>query len=167
MTRMRRRGWEVLRNERGAEAEAGVVLSVAETGGRDNRGALCYCQSCEFYGSVPRSLMSGQPQLYPGPEPAVQQEPSNDDKPAKRTAPVWLQRLSLFVLVLFCVYLGVLVMLLPWWTRIWDRNEFILARPWLAAVLHNGAVRGMISGLGLLDIWIGISEAVHYRDYRG
>ena len=24
-----------------------------------------------------------------------------------------------------------------------------------------------ISGLGLLDIWIGISEAVHYRDYRG
>jgi len=25
----------------------------------------------------------------------------------------------------------------------------------------------VISGLGLLDIWIGISEAVHYRDYRG
>ena len=63
--------------------------------------------------------------------------------------------------------LGVLVMALPWWTRIWDRNEFILARPWLASFLHNGAVRGMISGLGLLDIWIGISEAVHYRDYRG
>ena len=127
--------------------------------------------------------MSGQPQLYSSPEPAVQQEPSNNAEPAKsndaelgnglgnqpgkRTAPVWLQRLSLFVLVLFCVYLGVLVMILPWWTRIWDRNEFILARPWLAAILHNGAVRGMISGLGVLDIWIGISEAVHYRDYRG
>ena len=127
--------------------------------------------------------MSGQPQLYSTPEPAVQQEPSRGDElaksndaglgvsngngPGKRTAPVWLQRLSLFVLVLFCVYLGVLVMILPWWTRIWDRNEFILARPWLAAILHNGAVRGMISGLGLLDIWIGISEAVHYRDYRG
>jgi hypothetical protein len=119
--------------------------------------------------------MSGQPQLYSSPEPGVRQEPSNGAEPAtsnnaepeKRTAPVWLQRLSLFVLVLFCVYLGVLVMILPWWTRIWDRNEFILARPWLAAILHNGAVRGMISGLGLLDIWIGISEAVHYRDYRG
>jgi len=111
--------------------------------------------------------MSGQPQLYSTPEPAVEPAPSNGGEPAKRTAPVWLQRLSLFVLVLFCVYLGVLVMVLPWWTRIWDRNAFILARPWLAAVLHNGAVRGMISGLGLLDIWIGISEAVHYRDYRG
>jgi hypothetical protein len=113
------------------------------------------------------SLMSGQPQLYSAPEPAVPQEPLNNAEPSKRTAPVWLQRLSLFVLVLFCVYLGVLVMVLPWWPRIWDRNEFILARPWLTAVLHNGAVRGIISGLGLLDIWIGISEAVHYRDYRG
>ena len=119
--------------------------------------------------------MSGQPQLYSRPEPAVQQEPpsgsepamSNNAEPEKRTAPVWLQRLSLFVLVLFCVYLGVLVMVLPWWPRIWDHNMFIQARPWLAAVLHNGAVRGIISGLGLLDIWIGISEAVHYRDYRG
>jgi hypothetical protein len=111
--------------------------------------------------------MSGQPQLFPNPEPAVEDPPVSQGETAKRSAPVWLQRLSLFVLVLFCVYLGVLVMVLPWWTRIWDRNEFILARPWLAAVLHNGAVRGLISGLGLLDIWIGISEAVHYRDYRG
>jgi hypothetical protein len=111
--------------------------------------------------------MSGQPQLYSTPEPAVEQTPPGETSSSKRTAPVWLQRLSLFVLVLFCVYLGVLVMILPWWTRIWDRNEFILARPWLAAILHNGAVRGIISGLGLLDIWIGISEAVHYRDYRG
>ena len=113
--------------------------------------------------------MSGQPQLYSSPEPAVEQEPPelSDCTWRRGSAPVWLQRLSLFVLVLFCVYLGVLVMILPWWTRIWDRNEFILARPWLAAILHNGAVRGMVSGLGLLDIWIGISEAVHYRDYRG
>jgi hypothetical protein len=80
---------------------------------------------------------------------------------------VWLQRLSLFVLVLFCVYLGVLVMLLPWWTRVWDHNLFIQSHPALATFLHNGAVRGVVSGLGLLDIWIGISEAVHYRDYRG
>ncbi len=83
-----------------------------------------------------------------------------------RLAPLWLQRISLFVLVLFCVYLGVLVTILPWWVRVWDQNMFILARPHLAAFLHLGAVRGFISGLGLLDIWIGISEAVHYRDHR-
>ena len=81
-------------------------------------------------------------------------------------APVWLQRLSLFVLVLFCVYLGVLVTTIPWWTRVWDQNLWIVSHPAVAAVLRNGAVRGLISGIGLLDIWIGISEAVHYRDHR-
>jgi len=81
-------------------------------------------------------------------------------------APIWLQRLSLFVLVLFCVYLGVLVMVLPWWPKVWDQNQFIQARPALAALLHTGAMRGLVSGLGLIDIWIGISEAVHYRDHR-
>jgi hypothetical protein len=86
--------------------------------------------------------------------------------PAGSPAPVWLQRVSLVMLVLFCVYLGGFVAYLPWSTRIWDQNMFINSRPALAAVLHNGAIRGLISVLGLLDIWIGISEAIHYRDHR-
>jgi hypothetical protein len=94
--------------------------------------------------------------------------PSTPAEPASETAaaPVWLQRLSLFVLVLFCVYLGVLVAIIPWWPRVWDHNALIQSHPAVAAVLHNGAMRGLISGLGLLDIWIGVSEAVHYRDHR-
>lgn len=120
--------------------------------------------------------MSGQPQVLPestpppGRQVAAPSETTGGPVAAQsssRTAPIWLQRLSLFVLVLFCVYLGVLVMVLPWWTRIWDHNAYIQARPALAAILRNGAVRGIISGLGLLDVWIGISEAVNYRDYRG
>ncbi|HEX2917777.1 MAG TPA: hypothetical protein VHN81_04620 [Edaphobacter sp.] len=111
--------------------------------------------------------MSGQSQLFPDREPSVLPPPPGDSaEPRRAAAPVWLQRLSLFVLVLFCVYLGVLVMMLPWWTRVWDQNLYIQSHPALSSILHNGAVRGIISGLGLLDIWIGISEAVHYRDYR-
>jgi hypothetical protein len=113
--------------------------------------------------------MSGQPQLLENPDPAAHtaEAPRQPVISTGKTAPVWLQRLSLCVLVLFCVYLGVLVLVLPWSTRIWDHNQLINSRPWLASILHNGAVRGLISGLGLLDIWIGVSEAVHYRDYRG
>ena len=110
--------------------------------------------------------MAVQKELFPQPEPAPLARSGAAAAPITGGAPVWLQRLSLFVLVLFCIYLGVLVAVLPWWTRVWDHNEFIQARPTLAAILHNGAVRGIISGLGLLDIWIGISEAIHYRDYR-
>ena len=113
--------------------------------------------------------MQGERQLFPEPPPVVAGQPSAalaQDIPGARLAPVWLQRLSLIVLVLFCVYLGILVAILPWWPRIWDQNAWIQARPALAAFLHHGAVRGLISGFGLLDIWIGVSEAVHYRDVR-
>jgi len=124
--------------------------------------------------------MPVQPQLFPDSDPQrslplaapasvedlradLRADPKAD---SFKSAPLWLQRISLFVLVLFCVYLGVLVMILPWWTRMWDQNLFIESRPALARILHLGGVRGAISGLGLLDIWIGISEAVHYRESR-
>ena len=94
------------------------------------------------------------------------QEDGSAQRPDTAAAPVWLQRVSLVMLVLFCVYLGGFIAYLPWWTRIWDQNMFINSHPVLAAILHNGAVRGLISGLGLIDIWIGISEAIHYRDHR-
>lgn len=81
-------------------------------------------------------------------------------------APVWLQRLSLAVLVIFCLYLGLLISVLPWWHEMWDHNPMLLQHPAARAFLMQGWVRGAVSGLGLLDLWIGISELIHYRDYR-
>ena len=115
--------------------------------------------------------MPVQPQLFPDspappephtPAPALSRAPGH-----QRIAPIWLQRLSLFVLVLFCVYLGAIVTVLPWWSSVWDHNLFFTSHPRLWAVLRLGPTRGVISGMGLLDIWIGISEAIHYRDQRG
>ena len=83
-----------------------------------------------------------------------------------RPAPVWLQRLSLFMLVVFCIYLGVIVTVLPWRASVWDQNLLFHAHPQLWAILKTGPARGVVSGLGLLDIWIGISEAIHYHDQR-
>jgi hypothetical protein len=91
---------------------------------------------------------------------------SASDAPDSAPAPVWLQRLSLIVLVLFCIYIGVLLAVLPWVPRYWDQNAWLLAHPGLRAVLQQGWARGILSGFGLLDIWIGLSEAIHYRDYR-
>ena len=107
--------------------------------------------------------MPVQPKLFrDAPDPAPPSESANS-----QVAPLWLQRISLFILVLFCIYLGVIVAVLPWWTSIWDRNLLLQAHPRLWSVLRMGFVRGIISGLGLLDIWIGVSEAMHYRDQRG
>ena len=112
--------------------------------------------------SLPPQISSAPPAGSPA-EASPAQAPA---EPAGSVAPIWLQRVSLFVLVLFCVYLGVLVTILPWWSRVWDNNLWFQSHPALAAALHNGAVRGFISGLGLLDIWIGVSEAINYRDHR-
>ncbi len=130
--------------------------------------------------------MPVQPQPFPGapdaqpptrtpapPPPApIQTElpyPSTPPPPTRTEAapaPIWFQRLSLFILVIFCIYLGVIVTVLPWWRSAWDFNALFLAHPQLWAIMRLGPVRGIISGLGLLDIWIGISEAIHYRDHR-
>jgi hypothetical protein len=104
-------------------------------------------------------LFSETPAEAPPPPPGI--TPPPDDFGA---GPIWLQRISLFILVLFCVYLGVIVAFLPWWKAIWDENLYFQSHPQLWAILRLGPVRGIISGLGLLDIWIGVSEAVHYRE---
>ena len=88
------------------------------------------------------------------------------EKPANSPAPVWLQRLSIVILVVFCFYVGLLLFLLPW-TRYWQENHYLLTLPALSPLLSSGITRGIISGLGMLDIWIGISEIIHYREYRG
>ena len=68
--------------------------------------------------------------------------------------------------MVFCLYLGLLITVLPWWRDMWDRNALLLRSPAVHAILMKGPVRGLISGLGVLDLWIGISELIHYRDYR-
>jgi len=32
--------------------------------------------------------------------------------------------------------------------------------------MQQGWARGITSGLGLIDLWIAVSELLHYRDYR-
>ena len=56
-----------------------------------------------------------------------------------------------------------LLVILPWRPE-WTDNYFLLASPGLRTFVSNGFVRGLCSGLGLLDIWIGFWEAVHFHD---
>ena len=92
---------------------------------------------------------------------ALPQTPDWSNAPA----PLWMQRLSIVILVVFCLYVGVLVFLLPW-TRYWNENQYLLAFSPFGRLLDSGFMRGLISGLGLLDVWIGVSEIIHYHEHR-
>ena len=75
----------------------------------------------------------------------------------------WLHRISVFLFVLISAVAGVLLIILPW-TPEWTDNYLLLSYPDLRTVVTNGFVRGLCSGLGLLDIWIGFWEALHYHE---
>jgi hypothetical protein len=75
----------------------------------------------------------------------------------------WLHRTSVFLFVLIGAVAGVLLVILPW-TPEWTDNYLLIQLPWLRSIISTGFFRGVCSGLGLLDIWIGFGEALHYHD---
>ena len=77
---------------------------------------------------------------------------------------VWMHRTSVFLFVLVSAVAGVLLIILPW-TPEWTDNYLLLSFPALRSVVSNGFFRGLCSGLGLLDIWIGFWEALHYHEH--
>jgi hypothetical protein len=95
--------------------------------------------------------------------------PPTPAQPAQDKAgelPVWLQRVFVIVYVLFCIELGLVLIVLPWLPDYWFSGAWMAPWPALRTLLQSGFVRGAVSGLGLLDIWLGIMEAVRYRDRR-
>lgn len=107
----------------------------------------------------------------PGSDTALPSHPLKHDP---QRIPGWLERAELFLRVLLRLYIGLALCYAPWsgdvltflpWSHgLWDRNPLFLYFPTLGAFAANGAVRGIISGLGLLNLWIAFRDAVRHRD---
>jgi hypothetical protein len=78
---------------------------------------------------------------------------------------LWLHRATVLMFGLVCAVVGVLLVVLPWRPE-WTDNHLLMAYPGLRTFVSNGFVRGIVSGLGILDIWIGFSEALHYHEEK-
>ena len=63
------------------------------------------------------------------------------------------------VLAAFLLEAGLLLAVVPW-TSFWDRNYFAQWLPWLRLVMTNHFVRGAVSGLGVVNIVVGVGEVV-------
>jgi hypothetical protein len=101
---------------------------------------------------------------------ASAQAPDTSAEAGKQNAPrpvtrgqIWMHRLLVLLFVFVCAAAGVLLVILPW-TSQWTDNIILLRYPGLRTLMTNGFFRGLCSGLGLLDIWIGFSEAIHYHE---
>jgi len=58
---------------------------------------------------------------------------------------------ALTVVLLF--EMGALLLYLPWST-FWEQNYFLRHYSWLTPVLLHPSVRGIVSGIGVLDIFV-------------
>ena len=58
------------------------------------------------------------------------------------------------------IFIGVIVLVLPW-SPLWDNNHLLQEYPRLATFFSYGATRGVISGLGLLNLWVAVEETLH------
>ncbi len=112
--------------------------------------------------------LTSDPKLPVETSPAAPGQPALGQKDV--TAPagglqLWVHRASVFLFVLISAVAGVLLVILPW-TPEWTDNYLLLSFPWLRTVVSAGFFRGLCSGLGLLDIWIGFWEALHYHEQQ-
>lgn len=99
--------------------------------------------------------------VYP---PTVPSAPA-DQNPEPNNVQLWMHRISVFLFVLVSAVAGVLLIILPW-TPEWTDNYLLLAFPSLRPLVSSGFFRGFCTGLGLLDIWIGFWEALHYHELQ-
>ena len=105
---------------------------------------------------APGTMMTPSESSSAGPEPVI-------SEPQQRI-PHWLVRTELYLRVLLRMYIGLAICYAPWSQLFWDQNPLFVQFPTLSIYAANGAVRGIISGLGLLNIWIALQDAIRHRN---
>ncbi len=95
------------------------------------------------------------------PESALSSNPSN---PGPRISG-WeraQRRIGAVLYILLCVEIGTFLLVLPW-SAIWDRNLLLRYYPLLRPFYMSSYLRGAISGLGLVNLWLGVAQAWRFR----
>lgn len=79
-------------------------------------------------------------------------------------------KLTIVFFILICFEIGILLVILPWVpSPSWNENYLLVLAadkmhwPWLALVMKSGYARGAVSGLGVLNIMLGVWEIVNFK----
>jgi hypothetical protein len=61
--------------------------------------------------------------------------------------------------IVFFFEVGFVLTIVPWSTY-WDRNYFADVLPALHALITNNFIRGAVTGLGIVNVWVGVAELI-------
>jgi hypothetical protein len=74
----------------------------------------------------------------------------------------WYHKISAVLFITFCLDIGLFLLIFPW-TDYWD-NFAAFVRAW-RPYLDNMYVRGAISGIGVLNLYISLGEVFGLRRF--
>ncbi len=79
-------------------------------------------------------------------------------------------KLTLVFFILICFEIGILLVILPWVpSPSWSENYLLVLAAdkvhwsWLAIAMKSGYTRGAVTGLGVLNILLGVWEIINFR----
>jgi len=79
-------------------------------------------------------------------------------------------KLTILFFILICFEIGILLVILPWVpSPSWNENYLLVLAadkmhwPWLAIAMKSGYARGAVTGLGVLNIMLGVWEIIFFR----
>jgi hypothetical protein len=84
--------------------------------------------------------------------------------PVERPVYRWYHKMSAVLFITFCLELGFFLLIFPW-TEYWDGNFFSAIIPEWHRYWENMYVRGAVSGLGMVDLYISFVEMMRLRRF--
>jgi hypothetical protein len=96
--------------------------------------------------------------------PAVADSTRELATPPVPSAPRWYHKVSAILFITFCLEIGIFLLVFPW-TEWWDANYFSGLFPAWEPYWDNMYVRGAISGLGVVNLYISFIEIFRLRRF--
>ena len=96
------------------------------------------------------------------PHPAAGDPVGGPSEPTSRTPYRWFHRLSAVLFATFCLEVGCFLLIFPWTGY---ATDFAAFRPEWRHYWYNAYVRGAISGLGLVNLYISFVEIFRLRRF--
>jgi len=86
--------------------------------------------------------------------------------PVAVPAPVyrWYHKLAAFLLITLSLTIGIFLLTFPW-TPFWEINYFALLRPELHPYWTSTYLRGAVSGLGIVNLYVSLVEVFRLRRF--
>jgi hypothetical protein len=76
----------------------------------------------------------------------------------------WYHKMSAILVVAFCLEIGLFLLIFPW-TPYWDMNYLGTLRPQWHEYWDNMYIRGAVSGLGVVNVYIALLELFRLRRF--